>query len=139
MKVFLENWRIFMEEKEKFKAAMVVVLNEDSEVLLLKRSTDSNWMPKKWALPGGHIEKGESPKTAAVRETKEETNLDIDNVRNLKEKEQVMIYYSNSHSGTVEIDSEHTDWAWVAYDDIINYDIAPGLKESVKLALDKLQ
>jgi len=137
MKVLLESWKNFMEEKTKFKAAMVVVLNGDNEVLLLKRSTESNWMPEKWALPGGHIEEGESPKDAAVRETKEETSLDIDNVHELKEKEQVMMYYSNSQSGTVKLDSEHTDWAWVSYDDMTNYDITPGLKESVKLALEK--
>ena len=73
IKKCMENWRNFMEAENKFKAAMVVVLNGDGKFLLLKRSTDSNWMPEKWAIPGGHIEKGESPRTAAVRETKEET------------------------------------------------------------------
>ena len=125
-----------MEDKKKFKAAMVVVLN-NKETLLLKRSVESIWMPEKWALPGGDIEEGESPKDAAIRETKEETSLDIDNVYELKEKGQVMMYYSNSQSGTVKLDSEHTDWAWVSYDELTNYDITAGLKESVKLALEK--
>tara|TARA_Y100000034_G_scaffold130512_1_gene189165 strand:- start:2049 stop:2468 length:420 start_codon:yes stop_codon:yes gene_type:complete len=139
MKNCMETWRNFMEEKKKFKAAMVVVLNDDKKVLLLKRSVNSNWMPKKWALPGGHIEKGESPKDAAVREAKEETNLDVDSVHELKEQEQVMMYYSSSQSGTVKLDSEHTDWAWVSYDELDNYDIAPNLKDNVNLALEKIK
>lgn len=30
-----------------------------------------------WGFPKGHAEKGEMPKTAAIRELKEETNLDV--------------------------------------------------------------
>ena len=36
-----------------------------------------------WTFPGGSIEPGESPETAAIREAKEETCLDIDIVRSL--------------------------------------------------------
>jgi 8-oxo-dGTP diphosphatase len=34
-----------------------------------------------WSCPGGHLEFGESFKDTARREVKEETNLEIDNVR----------------------------------------------------------
>jgi len=139
VRVVLESWRSFMEGKKKFKAAMVVVLNSDEETLLLKRSGDSNWMPGKWALPGGHIEKGERPKDAAIRETKEETNLNLNGINKLEERDQVMIYYSMSHSGDIKIDFEHTDWAWVSYDKLDIYDTTPNLKYTVKLALEEIK
>ena len=125
--------------KRKFKAAMATVINEDKKILLLKRSRDSNWMPEKWAIPGGHIEEGESSKDAAIRETKEETNLDISNIRELKKQEQVIIYYSDSQSGVIKLDFEHTDWAWVSYDELDNYDTTPGLKKIVRMALEKIK
>jgi len=122
-----------------FKAAMAVVINESEEVLLLKRFGDSNWMPYKWGIPGGHIEKGETPKEAAIRETREETSLQLGDVSVLKEKNDVMIYYSNSFTGEVKLDREHTDWAWVSYDKLDIYDTTPNLKHTVKMAMEKLK
>ena len=43
---------------------------------MIKRKND----PYKdcWALPGGFVEYGESVETAAIREAKEETNIDVE-------------------------------------------------------------
>ena len=42
-------------------------------IVLIERAKE----PLGWALPGGHVEYGESLEEAAIREAKEETNLDI--------------------------------------------------------------
>jgi 8-oxo-dGTP diphosphatase len=58
-----------------------VVFNKKSEVLLLKRSNSPAYRPNLWDLPGGKVEKNETPEIAIVRETFEETGLKIDLLR----------------------------------------------------------
>lgn len=50
----------------------VIVLDAKNRVLLQKRSDVGLW-----GIPSGHVEPGETVAEAAVREVKEETNLDI--------------------------------------------------------------
>src|SRR5579875_788765 len=54
-------------------SASAIVLNEEGKILLQKRSDTGVW-----ALPGGAMEIGETIGEAAIRETKEETGLDIE-------------------------------------------------------------
>jgi 8-oxo-dGTP pyrophosphatase MutT (NUDIX family) len=51
----------------------IVCVDDQDRVLLLKREDNGEWM-----LPGGHIDDGEVPLEAALREMKEETNLQFD-------------------------------------------------------------
>ena len=55
--------------------AVAVILMRDRNVLLVKRKFE----PRKgmWSLPAGFMEFGETTQQTAIRETKEETNLNI--------------------------------------------------------------
>lgn len=57
------------------KPVVSVVLKKRGKILLIQR----NKAPLKgyWCLPGGYVNYEEAPEAAAVRETKEETSLDI--------------------------------------------------------------
>ncbi len=54
-------------------AGSIIFNASKDEVLLIKHKKLGVWLP-----PGGHIEAGEFPYEAAVREAKEETGLDIE-------------------------------------------------------------
>jgi ADP-ribose pyrophosphatase YjhB (NUDIX family) len=56
-------------------SAAAVVLNDQNEILLIRG-------PKRgWEMPGGQVEEGESLKDAAIRETKEESGIDIEIIK----------------------------------------------------------
>jgi len=56
-------------------SAAAIVLNEQDEILLIKG-------PRRgWEMPGGQVEEGESLKNAAIRETKEESGIDIEIIK----------------------------------------------------------
>ena len=54
----------------------IFIFDDDLNFILIKRKND----PYKdhWALPGGFVEYGESVETAAIREAKEETSIDVE-------------------------------------------------------------
>lgn len=51
----------------------VVVVSDADEILLIRRTDNDNW-----SLPGGAMDLGESLPDAAVRETAEETGIDVE-------------------------------------------------------------
>ncbi|WP_295591080.1 NUDIX hydrolase [uncultured Methanobrevibacter sp.] len=54
----------------------IFIFDDEFNFILIKRKND----PYKdcWALPGGFVEYGECVETAAIREAKEETSIDVE-------------------------------------------------------------
>lgn len=95
-------------------AGLVLLHPESDRVLLLKRADDG-----RWSVPGGHIENGESPLDAALREFAEETGLmppEADQVSFLGDNRGFRHFVVASTSmvrprlGRYD---EHTNFAWV--------------------------
>jgi 8-oxo-dGTP diphosphatase len=56
-------------------SAATIVLNDQNEILLIKGPQ------RGWEMPGGQVEEGESLKDAAIRETLEESGIEIEVVK----------------------------------------------------------
>ena len=56
--------------------ADIFIFDENLNFILIKRK--NNPFKDYWALPGGFVEYGESVETAAIREAKEETSIDVE-------------------------------------------------------------
>ncbi len=70
---FLRLWKA--SRGEEIRKTVDAVIIDNKRVLLIERKYPP--FKGRYALPGGFIEKGESPKEAIIREVKEETGLDI--------------------------------------------------------------
>ena len=96
-------------QKERGNGANVIVLNSKGEILVVRQ----NYGEKKWMLPGGEIERGESATHAAQEETEEETGIIID-AKELRliayfvqrPKGFVFLYETNKFSGEMVVEPE---------------------------------
>lgn len=65
-----------MTERYKARVAVYLFVFSENKVLLMKRSPGKCYGGM-YDVPSGHIEEGETPSAGAVRETLEETSLDV--------------------------------------------------------------
>ena len=57
-----------------------IIIRVGDKIVVVERK----YPPYGWALPGGFVDYGESVEQAAVRETKEETSLDLEDLEQFK-------------------------------------------------------
>lgn len=61
------------------RSCHVWIINDKKEILMQKRNPMKKTFPNLWAISvAGHVDSGETSRDTAVREVKEEVNLDID-------------------------------------------------------------
>ena len=56
---------------KKEKSCGCIILNNKNQILLILQNAGH------WGLPKGHVEEGETEEQTAIREVKEETNVDV--------------------------------------------------------------
>lgn len=121
-------------------ASTIAVFNDKKEILIIKRSDTVGSYPGYWGLPGGKLEPNESPEQAAVRELKEEVNLDVEikdltflyNLKRGPDKE-IISFVAEVWSGSVKLNSESTDHKWVDPSDLFSINIVPTPAIFIKL------
>ena len=101
----------------------VLCLIEDGDKILLQNRVKKDWQG--YALPGGHVESGESFVDAVIREMKEETGLTIINPRLVGVKQFpieegryiVLLFKATQWSGEL-VSSEEGQMEWLKYSDL---------------------
>jgi 8-oxo-dGTP diphosphatase len=126
-----------------------VIVHAD-KIVLIKRGNEPS--RGKWTIPGGLVELAESPEQAVIRETKEETGLDVENptlidvVSNvdLDEKGRVKYHYViidylvRVKGGSIEAASDAVDLRWVPFDEVESYDLTASFRLFFRQNREKL-
>lgn len=134
-----------MQETSERSAGIVLFREEDSKKMFLLLHYPSGH----WDFVKGRIEKNESERQAALRETKEETGItDVEFIDGFEEKihyayqydgklvrKEVVFFLGKTKTLSVTLSDEHLDSVWLGYDDAYSkttYQNAKGLLKKSK-------
>lgn len=111
-------------------ASDVWILNSENKILIQKRSEQKKLEPNVWAMTGGSVIFGETPKETIVREAKEELDIDINpNDLQLITKIKSLNVWVNTYLLKCDYDiskmkfqpDEVSDVKWATWEEIDNF------------------
>ena len=108
------------ESKDSKIVAKIVLIGEDDKVLFLKRTNYVKKYAGKWDLPGGHIHVDEDVVEGLRREVKEETGLDIKEVKKVKDVGNKRYFQATLPKGEIKLSSEHSEFKMISVKNIKN-------------------
>ena len=113
--------------------ARLIVKDDQGRVLILRRASSAH-ATGDWCLPGGKVDYGDAVVESAVRELKEETSLVCNSPSFLfyqdslpphpGEMHCINLYFECTVSGTVVLNEESSEFAWIGPPDLGKYKIA---------------
>lgn len=107
-----------------------------NEVLLMKRAAHKRIFPNQYNGLGGHIERDEDPLTGARREIKEESGLDVQDLRlraiyNVDAGNEtgviLFVYTATSQTRDFVDDGKEGNLEWIPLDKLDDYDLVEDL------------
>ena len=130
-------------------AVKALIINDSHQVLLLQKSQDDARHAHnsgRYNLPGGKINPGETLDAALRREVQEEVGLCVvthhprpifvgqwaPTVRGVPHQIIGMFFICQKWQGTLQLDSEHSSYAWVNRTNFTQYDILPPEDQALK-------
>lgn len=116
----------------------VLCLIEDGDKILLQNRVKKDW--RGYALPGGHVEPGESFVDAVIREMKEETGLTVLNPRLVGVKQfpiengryVVLLFKATRWSGEL-CSSDEGQMEWIKYSELSTVKTVEDFDELLKV------
>lgn len=121
-----------------------IILNNNNEILLVKRALNDEFLPGCWELPGGGTNYGEIAQEALKREIKEECGLNVEirepltvNTYYIKDIQRVEITFLCmiiDAQYSVELSHEHIDYKWVRKNELDNIETTEYIKGIIKSA-----
>lgn len=118
-------------------SAATIVLNEKKEILLIR----GPW--RGWEMPGGQVEEGESLKEAAVRETKEETGIDIEILKfcgifqNVRKSICNTLFLAKPVGGKLTTSSESLEVGFYPINEALKMVTVGNFRKRIELCLDE--
>ncbi len=127
------------------------VIIQEGKIALIKRGNEPS--KGKWTIPGGLVELGENLEAAVIRETKEETLLDVENpqlidvVDNVDLDEQgkikyhyvIIDYLVHVKAGTIQAASDAEELRWVPFDEVETYNLTASFRVFFRENREKLE
>jgi len=141
-----------MMNSEVSSGIIVYYNRKDPEFLILKYGESAGEKGGHWDLCKGHVEPDEELEETALRETKEETGLDIElhdgffeeisynftNKRKDLVSKKVYFFVGESKTKDIRLSHEHTGFKWLRYDDAIKQVTFDSAKKLLKKAYEFL-
>ena len=122
-------------------------MNENENILILKRSNKVRTYRSYWSGVAGYVEEDEEPLDTAFKEIREETGLNDNNVELIKtadpieftdfyeeEKYEWKVYpflFRVRKDSKIRIDWEHISYRWIKPSDIDKFQSVPRLREVI--------
>jgi 8-oxo-dGTP diphosphatase len=122
----------------RIDCAGCIAFDADARLLLIRRVNDPG--AGLWSIPGGRCEPGESPQRACVRETAEETGLEVVIARYAGRVERagpagaifdIHDYVCTVVGGELRAGDDASEARWASRRDLSTLELVPGLLEAL--------
>ena len=118
-----------------------IIFNKEGKFLTMYRTATAQARPNTWDLPGGDLEFDEDPFESIIREVKEETGLDVEEVKPFDVEAHInkegnfwitIAYKAKAISDKVALSFEHNDYKWVTSEEFFELESYNKLRRFVK-------